>query len=305
MKNLIDGIFTKIKAIVIDCTTNESHTLSADIKEFFARHVFELDYLIKYIYPNRIKLRETKKLKNAKKGKECFVFANGPSISLLDIKKIAEYQKYGFDVICVNSYIVSAIAKTVTPNFYVLSDPLSFGVKDERDISEDTMNTLKKIVDILRELKIPVFIPAEFTNLNLFDNYYIFNDSENRFNGNIDPTKPRGYLSMTAYKALAIACYLGYDSIYICGFDNDYFKTFSVDENNDIYFSDRHFYDGGNKTKSTSNVGRGLGNLLWEQHLLFKHLELFTKHPIINLNPNSLVDAFPKKYSIDVYLKDP
>lgn len=286
--NIIQNVIEDIKAFLLNYANNSSHTLSADIKEFIATYILCVGYYIVYILPQRDNLKKTKELKNTKKGQKCFVFANGPSMNLLDAKKIEQYQKAGFDIICVNSYLISDIADTVVPNYYVLSDPLSF-----------FGDTQKKYINRLNDLNIPVFIPAQFIN-NSPKHYYIFNDVENRFTSNINPIKPRGYLSMTAYKALAIACYLGYDTIFICGFDNDYFKTFSVDENNDIYYIDKHYYDTGHKSKIGPNKGEGLGNLLWQHHLLFKNLELFKKYNIINLNKNSLVDAFSKKHDLDV-----
>jgi len=107
---------------------------------------------------------------------------------------------------------------------------------------------------------------------------------------------------MTAYKALAIACYLGYETIYICGFDNDYFKMVSVDENNVTYYYNKHFYDKGNKLKAVSSRGNTISDLFWDHHLLFKQLELFNTHNIINLNKKGLVDAFSKKHNLNLYL---
>ena len=297
---IIQNVIERIKAFLLNYANNSSHTLSSDIKELFATYALSVGYYIIYILPQCNELKITKKLKNTKKGKNCFVFANGSSMNLLDIKKIEHYQKTGFDVICVNSHILSDIADTVVPNYYVLSAPIAFGVPNDL-IPDEVMDAQKKIIEKLNNLNIPVFIPAQFTN-NSLKHYYIFNDLENRFTRNIKPIKPRSYLSMTAYKALAIACYLGYDTIFICGFDNDYFKTFSVDENNDIYYIDTHYYDAGLKSKIRPNKGKGLGNLLWEHHLLFKGMELFNHHNIINLNKNSLVDAFSKSHNLDVFV---
>jgi hypothetical protein len=51
-----------------------------------------------------------------------------------------------------------------------------------------------------------------------------------------------GWQTMTAYVSISIASYLGYDEIYIAGFDNDSFKTVQrVGEHIEYYFS--HFYD--------------------------------------------------------------
>ena len=299
MKNIRQNVVEKIKAFFLNYAKNSSHTLSADIKEFIATYILCVGYYILHILPQRDNLKRTKELKNTKKGQKCFVFANGPSMDLLDVNKIEQYQKAGFDVICVNSYILSDMAKTIVPNYYVLSDPVSFNVQTNYSTNEGTIIN-KKITKKLGRMKIPVFIPAQYSNLNVPNYHYIFNDFGNRFTSNINPMKPRGYLSMTAYKALASACYLGYDTIYICGFDNDYFKNFSVDENNDIYFTDKHYYDTGHKYNIKPNKGEGLGNLLWEHHLLFKDLELFKKGSIINLNKDSLVDAFSKKHDLDV-----
>jgi len=292
MNKITNIIVTRIKSFFMKYTNNSSHTISADIKEFFATYVLSVGYYVMYILPQRDRLKRTKELKNTKKGKKCFVLANGPSINLLNLKKIKKYQESGFDVFCVNSSISTEIAKTIIPDYYILSCPNSF--------CEHAYGEIK----LLNESDIPLFIPAQFLKLKLITNYYIFNDFENRFSRNIDPTKPRGYCTMTAYKALAIACFMGYDKIYICGFDNDYFKTISVDENNDIYIIDKHFYDSGVKIKSTPAVGKGMGDLMWEHYRLFKTLELFTHHDIINLNKNGLIDTFSKKPDIDIYRDD-
>ncbi len=293
---IIQNIIESIKEFFLNYARNSSHTMSSDIKELIATYALSIGYYIIYIIPQNDELKRTKKLKNTKVGKKCFVFANGPSMNMLDVKKIEKYQKTGFDVICVNSYILSDMAKTVVPNYYVLSDPSYFGH------SQNVIDSEKRQIARLIELNIVVFIPAQFSNRYLFKHNYIFNDLHNRFIRNIDPTRPRGYISMTAYKALAIACHLGYDSIYICGFDNDYFKTITVDENNDLYYIDKHYYDNGIKLKIAPNAGKGLGNYLWEHHLLFKGLELFNRHNIINLNKNSLVDAFSKSHDLDVFV---
>ena len=239
---ITQNVIEHIKTFFQNYANNSSHILSADIKEFFATYVLSVGYYILYILPQRDELKRTKELKNTKKGKKCFVFANGPSMNLLDVKKIEKYQKLGLDVICMNSYIISKMAEKVVPNYYVLSDPLSFCVKKE-EIPDDLLEIQKKQIKILNDLKIPVFIPAEYSIFNLFNNYYIFYNFGNRFKLYVDPTKPRGYPTTTAHKALTIACYLGYDEIYICGFDHDFFKNLTVDENNNTYFLTNHYYD--------------------------------------------------------------
>ena len=101
---------------------------------------------------------------------------------------------------------------------------------------------------------------------------------------------------------MTIACYLGYDEIYICGFDHDFVKNILVDENNNPYFLINHYYDIDVKTKITHETGKNVSILLWEQHQLFKNLERFKKYNIINLDKNGLVDAFTKKHNLDIYI---
>ena len=185
---ITQNVMEHIKLFFQNYATNSSHTLSADIKEFFATYVLSVGYYILYILPQRDELKRTKELKNTKKGKKCFVFANGPSMNLLDIEKIEQYQKAGFDVICVNSYIISYMADTVVPNYYVLSDPASFNVQTDYSTSGNILIN-KKIMTRITELNIPMFIPAQHSNSSIIKQYYIFNDSENRFTGNINPLK--------------------------------------------------------------------------------------------------------------------
>lgn len=303
MINISNIVIEEIKIFFQKYADNESHTISSDMKEYFATYILNMGYYFLYILPNRNDLKRTKLLKNTKKGKKCFVFASGPSINLLDINKIKKYQESGFDVFCVNSYISYEMAKVILPDYYVLSDPASFGIRTEY-ATDEFHDDQKKRIDKLNKLNIPVFIPAHFIGSNLIENYYIFNDFENRFSRNIDITRPRGYRTMTAYKALAIACFMGYNTIYICGIDNDFLNTILVDENNEVYMLYKHFCDLGIKLKCTPAVGKGMGDLMWEYYRLFKNLELFTHHNIINLNKNGLIDTFSKKTDIDIYRDD-
>ena len=297
---IIQDVMEHIKAYFQKHANNSSHTLSADIKELIATYILNVGYYILYIFPQRDELKRTKELKNTKKGKNCFVFANGPSMNLLDVEKIEKYQKAGFDAICMNSYIISDMAKMIIPDYYVLSDPASFFVASNRLISDDVMKTQEKQNKVLNELNIPLFMPAEYSSLNLFKNYYLFYNFGNRFKSYVNPLKPRGYPTTTAHKALTIACYLGYDEIYICGFDHDFFKNILVDKNNNPYLLVNHYYDE-IEIKVIPETGKNVSTFLWEQHQLFKNLERFKKYNIINLDTNGLVDTFPKNHNLNIY----
>lgn len=254
-----------------------------------------------FTLPNYSKINKLKKIKNSKRNKKAFVFANGPSINKLDANKIKSYQEKGFDIFAGNSYINSSFGKTVVPNFYIFSDNIHFGKKT----SISLYNTYKKDVTNVLDLNIPIFIPHRYCKGLDWPKTYVFNDSFDIFSNNVvDMTKPKGYVSMTLFKAISAACYMGYETIYICGFDNDYFKKFEVDEDNNIFVPDEHFYSKENleSVKRKEQFHKSMGEVLINTTLNFTGLEKFKKNPIINLDKTSLVDSFSKKHDLDVYI---
>tara|TARA_B110000259_G_scaffold79434_1_gene93036 strand:+ start:6242 stop:7159 length:918 start_codon:yes stop_codon:yes gene_type:complete len=270
----------------------------------------DLFFFIKYSIKTLIiskHFKDTKALKDSFKNKNAFVLANGPSLKKIDLEKIKQRQKeFKSKVICVNSFIGKLNSKLI-PDFYVLSDPVYFGLDQELH-TEETLKEIKIDLELIEKNNITLFIPLKFKNkLNIKTNVYYFNDIElRRFNKNIiDITRPRGYLSMTAYKALSVACYLGFKKIYIAGFDNDYFKTIEVDKENRIYYKEEHYIEQGSSGKHLFSSSEGLkqnqntqsenlGKLLLSLSYLFSDLDKFPKN-IINLNEESLIDSFKKE----------
>lgn len=241
-----------------------------------------------YTLPNYKSISALKKIKNTKNKKNAFVFANGPSLKILDPLKVLEYQKTGFEVFAGNSYIDSEFGNIVKPNYYIFSDPVHFKETDRKDVN--------KIV----ELNIPVFVPHRYASKSKFKNQYIFNDSFDIFsNHTIDIRKRRPYISMTLYKALSIACFMGYDNIYICGFDNNYFLRVSVDIHNQLFIKDDHFYD--KNSVDPIKIEQSMSSFLMENHLLFLGLEKFSKYKITNLHQDSLIDSFSKHHKLEIY----
>ena len=261
-------------------------------------------YYFKYMLPNREAINTTRRLKGTCKGRKAFVFANGPSLDILDPSKILIYQKDAdFDVFAVNSYINSAFSEIVKPNYYVLSDPVYFGHNTTKHTPE-VMQEALTAVDKVKKIGATVFVPTKYYQTFFYKKKYAFCDAESVFSDNVsDITKPRGFQSMTAYKALSIACFLGYDEIYIAGFDNNYFKTLEVDKNNLIYYCNSHFYAPTAKNLLPAiGWGSDIGEILYDLHFLFRDLKKFSDKHIINLDENSLVDCFSKSHILDVKL---
>ena len=239
--------------------------------------------------------KKTKFLKNKFKNHNAFVLANGPSLKKIDLSKIKKRQEdFGDKVLCLNSFLGKLSSKLI-PDFYVLSDPVYFGLDIELH-GEITLKEIKKDLELIEKHKIPLFIPFKFKdNLNINTDVYYFNDVElRRFNKNVtDLTKPRCYKSMTSFKSLAIACYLGFKKIYISGFDNNYFKSVEVDEKNELSYLENHAFKQGDSDKFTFNK-INLGIFLLSQSYTFSDFYKFPKN-IINLDKDSLTDALKKK----------
>lgn len=245
-------------------------------------------------------LKQLQKLGGTKKGLPCFVFGNGPSLKILDIPKFNDFRlKTSAELFVVNNFLASEMARYVNPDHLVLSDPASFC---DDYIAALRANGIEKRVDTL-------WIPA---GKNLEEkikpkNLLYFNDRDSRLTGrrNVNPVRPRGYVSMTAYKALAVAVYLGFDPIYLLGIDNSYLDKVRVDLHNRVFRTDSHFDseaypDDASRDYWPADQGYDLGSLLRAYAKLFEDLKLFPANRIRHLDPNSLVDAFPKTRGLDV-----
>jgi hypothetical protein len=255
--------------------------------------------IIFYKFSRQIKT--TKGLRGSKKGEKVFIFANGPSVNNLDPNKINSCE---YDVFCVNGFLFSEFSNYVTPSHYVLSDPSYFngakGNDSQRDIQKNN-----RLVDDFQKNKITLFVPFEYLEFCEYNDKYGFCDIEAMYSNNTcDITAPRGYRSMTAYKAISIASYLGYEAIYICGFDNSYFKYLEVDEANQVSYVIPHLVGGEAERVYISSVpgcGETVGEYMYIDHHLFDDLEKFNGANIINLDKESLVTAFSKKHNLDIY----
>jgi hypothetical protein len=243
---------------------------------------------------------KTKKIKNTKKNKKAFVFANGPSLRKVNFSKV---NKLGFDVFVVNKFDDNNNDK-LRFNFYVLSDPRYF------DPSHKWFRIKEKIKKKIHKNKyLNLFVPFEFMTHDLIaDNVYGFCDYQNESSNNVSNIiYPRGFVSLTSYKALSIALHLGYSKIYICGFDNSYFSNIISDKNNNLYNKIEHFYKEKNKEKDDENIKsywKSLGYMLYSEHFLFTDIDKFAKakgSKIINLDESSLVTSFEKKHNLKIY----
>lgn len=263
-------------------------------------------YTIRYKYTNISEMRNTMTQKDTKKLKKAFVFGNGPSLKMLDPQKVKKYKEKGFDIFATHSYLISDFAKIVKPTHYVISDSDWIYPEKEKKGKFFAQEIIKNN-EILNNMNIPLFLPINFKNKHKFKNpIFYFNDSQNSlgyYNRNI--TRNRPFSSITGFKALWIADFMGYDEIYICGMDTTQFREFTCDKNNNIIHKYEHFYNEKRTTDITFKKELSTGEYLYTCHVLFKDLDKFnSKDKIYNLDINSYVDAFSKNASLNIYKLD-
>jgi len=231
-------------------------------------------------------------IRNSKSGKIALVLGNGPSLDTLNVDSIRDHVD---DIFVCNDFYSLQIAKSIKADYYCFSDPFYF-------VNSKKFHENRELVDYLEKssclLYISHFYRSQIEKLSF--PFLLFNDREwFFFNKNISPTKSRAYSSVTIYKGLALACYMGYSKIYILGIDNTEFDSYRSNSINEIFMGGENNY--ANRTDDAQILGRQVlkfpGDLAGRFHSLanlFHDLRLFSRFPIINLDPNSLITVFPK-----------
>lgn len=265
-----------------------------------------LFYQIRYFNLKKVTRGELQKLRS-RRAKNVFVFANGPSVSELDLKKVKQLTDSGeFDLITVNSFASKAINQFgLTPTACVFADPVHYGKAGE----SAQAGQFREDIEAMNEHGVPALVPYRYFNASSFKVSIPYSGVRNVFRKNVeDMTKPLGYFYLTAMHALSLAIDLEYENIYICGYDNSYFKSYGVNEENEKYFEDRHFYD--TETSCRRYLPRetygSSSYIFYDTYRHFKYLEKISRHrkegvSIFNLAKTTYTDAFPRSFDLDIY----
>jgi len=244
----------------------------------------------------------------SKRAKNVFVFANGPSVSDLDLTKVKKLRDSGeFDLITVNSFASNAISKfEILPTVSVFADPVYYRSCDDPLFSQ----SFQKDIDAMNEHGVPAMVPYRYYKMSRFNESIPYSGVRNVFRKNVsDVTKPFGFFNLTAFHALSLAIDLEYENIYICGYDNSYFKSYEVDEDGEQYFADKHFYDKGVQTRRhlpAEDYGP-TSRIFYDTYRHFKYLEKISKHgkknvKIYNVAKTTYTCAFPRRFDLDIYV---
>jgi hypothetical protein len=193
-----------------------------------------------------------------------------------------------------NNFCRTPLAAKVKPNFYVLSDP-KHHPESESEIARTVWQYLINTVGVT------VLVPRSWDVQSVYPSICVAHFEDRSLEGlskNIDPRRPRGYSSLTALKALALANFLGYASIFVLGLDNSLFKGLVVTGDNRILEESNHAPRGSTLDVAdvTEDYPNGLEDYFFGLAVASAQLRQFFKAaPVINLNPDSFADAFPKQ----------
>lgn len=244
----------------------------------------------------RSALRTLRSLRESAQRKDVLVIASGPSASQLNVTEVSRRQKAGdLVVIATNYFLSSPLASTITPDFLVWSDEIFH--PNSRPQNEKSWSALQRTPGVT------VVSPWTWKRLlqetEWADRFVYFDDDTlEGWTKNVSPLHPRGYAGSTGAKALALATHLGGKKIHIIGVDLSYFQGFTVNEENRVFTHPRHVKGADSGTQEfTQYALNGLADLLYSQATQFLALHThFASFPVVNLDPNSLVDAFPKEH---------
>lgn len=259
------------------------------------QNLLQLISFFKTPRPKRGQLDATRVLKNSKMGKVALVLGSGPSLNNLNTDVLSDYVD---DVFVINSFNQLKVATKIKPDFYGLSDPAHFG-----SLSNEQASELSELLNYVRGSGATLVLPHTAFLAKVFIDFkcVFFDDREKTFlNTNISPMKPRSYGSTTIYKMLAMATFMGYDEIFILGFDNTNFLNYRGRPDNLMQDVGGATATRKVETKSTfiydyeKEFTSGMAGRMQSYAHLFGDLHKFKKFKVSNLDPNSLTDAFPK-----------
>lgn len=231
--------------------------------------------------------------KDSGRGCEALIIAHGHSTSKLNVEGVSRAVEQGLDVFAINNFYATELSSALSPTHLVLSDPFQ-GPNSDYDVAKKIWNHLDHHPEV--QLIAP---HAWFPELNVrrTSTLYYNDCGLQGLTKNISPMRPKGYVSRTAFAALAVAIYMGYDRIFIIGFDNTTHRNFHVDEVGEVYLKDNsHFFGAHASADDTSDVyPRGVADALFSDSLCLVDLDrCFSSSPVVNLDVESSTRAFKK-----------
>ncbi len=242
----------------------------------------------------RSALRRVRALAGSARGKTILVVGSGPSAERLSGKAVSTAQASGgIQIVATNRFLSSDLAQSFQPDFLLWSDDTFNPDRSDHDQHAWEVLTRHPGVTLVCPWTWRKTVESQGRTHNVV---YFDDDSLEGWSRNISPMRPRGYQGTTGVKALAFATHLGPRKIQLIGLDLSYFRSVTVDSGNSITRHPTHLArtDSGQQNLNPATL-LGMADLLYSTASQFRALHThFRGFPIENLDPDSLIDAFPK-----------
>ncbi|RRB04225.1 6-hydroxymethylpterin diphosphokinase MptE-like protein [Larkinella rosea] len=155
--------------------------------------------------------RKLASFKDIHKGKRCFIIGNGPSLNKLDLKKLKNEYTFG-----VNAIYLNYEKMQFHPTYYVLEDNL---------VAEDRGAEIKKYTGpqykfFGANLNYAVAPDHKTINMNVIRTYSDVDSFDPQFSEKI--VRFLGVGGSVTYLCLQLAYYMGFEKVYMIGFDHSY-----------------------------------------------------------------------------------
>jgi hypothetical protein len=247
---------------------------------------------------------------------EIIVLANGPSLekTIKDLSGFISAKKK----LCVNAFVLSEYYETFKPEYYVIADQGLWLKNPLPEMSDHRENVFSSIVK-KTSWKILFFIPYEAkSNKNIIQK---ISENKNITIQYYNKVSIHGFswfvnlcysLKLGIPKAFNVlapslihAINLGFKKIFIAGADHTWLQNIFVNNENNLYFKDPHFYDQNpKKIHIIRNIETGkplkYHQQLFALYIIFNNYYIIEKYSrykkakIYNISEISFIDAFER-----------
>ncbi len=285
--------------------------LLVKVQEFFKRLFQSVFSLVKVVLMS-------KPIKPFKENQysEVVVLGNGPSLNNL-LKNRIDFLN-GKKKMAVNFFANTSAYEQVKPELYVLNAP-EFWLND---VSESYLKSREELFNNLAyktHWKLDIFIAVAAGQSDYWKKILQENNQIGIHYYNPTPIDGFQWFRHSCYRkycglprphnvlipALILAINAGFKNIYVAGADHNWMKDLFVADDNTVYLTQKHFYDaqtaGPEVMKKLGRDKRKMHEILTKFIHAFKgyfDIDIYAKagkSKIINITPNSFIDAFERK----------
>ena len=226
-------------------------------------------------------LKLNQKLKDAYKGKRCFIIGNGPSVNKCDLSLLKN--EYTFTV---NQFPRNNQYENLNPNFHMWADERFFDIDKNRKEDMELIDVMKKVnttsakplvfYKVAAKKIIKEFNLDHEIDIAYFDDLAIIGGCKKI--KDIDFTKPVPRFSTVCHYLICLAVYMGFSEIYILGCDCTGFVTLAntYDESAGNYQYAYEMTENEKKRLKRNNMKCSIQNeLKWYANIFDEYEHLF------------------------------